>query len=382
MLFLKPSQVIIVPPITAASGKDAKRQGFQHTPCSPEHPEGNGVAERFMATIVKVVHAAMAENKDPKIEVDRRLLNYRKTVYPSTGNTPSQLMTGRIIRTKIPQLMKRLDTKADLEEARQQDQQTKLRRKELRDQRKTAKEKDYKIGDRVLISQRKTTTKPPFDPRSFEIEKIKGTQIIASRGSQIKVRNMAKVKLLKPRPQHLLPHRPKQQTAQESSDEDWLDLLLPQDEQQTQVDQDPYGGEQEQGELQDHQEQEEQGSNPDLQEQEEMYESIAKRKTKRTKKNIERLGTEGKVTKVHPGVRGKRSREKPGGESRRSGYLHHERKGCEHRTEEGLCGICTCLSIMCIFHFILVVTPIVLQTLHPRIFSEGPCILLQQFPER
>ena len=89
------------------------------------------MAERFMATIVKVVHAAMAENKYPKIEVDRRLLNYRNTVHPSTGKTPSQLMMGRTIRTKIPQLIKSLDNKADLEEARQQDQQTRLRRKEL-----------------------------------------------------------------------------------------------------------------------------------------------------------------------------------------------------------------------------------------------------------
>ena len=270
------------------------------------------MAERFMATIVKVVHAAMAENKDPKIEVDRRLLNYRNTVHPSTGKTPSQLMMGRTIRTKIPQLIKSLDNKADLEEARRQDQQTRLRRKELRDQRKTAKEKDYKIGDRVLISQRKTTTKPPFDPKSFEIEEIKGTQIKASRGSKTKVRNMAKVKLLKPRPQHLLRRRTKHQTVQESSDEDWLELLLPQEEQPIQVDQVPDWDKQEQRELQQHQDQEEQDSNPDLQEQEGMYDTTAEQKPKRTKKNIERLGIVSKATSPS-----RSQRKKKQGEARR-----------------------------------------------------------------
>ena len=63
-------------------------------------------------------------------------------------------MMGRTIRTKIPQLIKSLDNKADLEEARQQDQQTRLRRKELRDQRKTAKEKDYKM-QKVMINTRR-----------------------------------------------------------------------------------------------------------------------------------------------------------------------------------------------------------------------------------
>ena len=99
------------------------------------------MAERFMATIVKVVHAAVVEHKDPKIEIDKRLLNYRNTIHPSTGKTPSQLMMGRTIRTRIPQVIKGLNTKADLEEAREQDQQTRLRRKDLRDQRKTARER-------------------------------------------------------------------------------------------------------------------------------------------------------------------------------------------------------------------------------------------------
>ena len=123
---------------------------------------------------------------------------------------------------------------------------------------------------------------------------------------------MAKVKLLKPRPQHLLPRRPKHQTVQESSDEDWLELLLPQEEQPIQVDQDPDWDKQEQRELQQHQDQEEQDSNPDLQDQEEMYDTTAKQKPKRTKKNIERLGIEGKVTSPS-----RSQRKKKQGEARR-----------------------------------------------------------------
>lgn len=36
-------------------------------PCTPEHPdETNGIAERFMAVIAKIVHAAIAEGNYPK----------------------------------------------------------------------------------------------------------------------------------------------------------------------------------------------------------------------------------------------------------------------------------------------------------------------------
>jgi hypothetical protein len=63
------------------------------------------------------------------------------------------------------------------------------------------------------------------------VEEIKGTQVRASRDSKIRVRNMAKVKLLRPRPQHLLPSKLTPQAAQESSDEDdWLDFFPSQDE--------------------------------------------------------------------------------------------------------------------------------------------------------
>ena len=52
----------------------------------------------FMGVLVKVVHAAVASGQDPRVEVRRRLLNYRNTPHPSTGKTPADLMMRRQIK--------------------------------------------------------------------------------------------------------------------------------------------------------------------------------------------------------------------------------------------------------------------------------------------
>ena len=68
----------------------------------PEHPQSNGIAERFMSVLVRVIHASVAEGKDLKVEVQKRLINYRNTVHPSPVVSPASLMMGRTIRTKLP----------------------------------------------------------------------------------------------------------------------------------------------------------------------------------------------------------------------------------------------------------------------------------------
>ena len=91
------------PPYNSAEWQQfAKEQGFKAIACSPEHPQSNGIAERFMSVLVKVIHASLAEGKDPKVEVQKRLINYRNMVHPSTGVSPASLMMGRTIRTKLP----------------------------------------------------------------------------------------------------------------------------------------------------------------------------------------------------------------------------------------------------------------------------------------
>ena len=77
-----------------------------------------------------------------------------------------------------------------VQEAREKDQQERLMRKEVRDKR-TAQERMVKSGDKVLVAQRKTTTKPPFNPNPYTITEVKGTQVTVERQGKMKKRNLA-----------------------------------------------------------------------------------------------------------------------------------------------------------------------------------------------
>ena len=62
------------------------------------------------------------------------------------------------------------------------------------------REDEVKRGDKVLIKQRKTTVKPPWNPELYTLPKVKGSQITASKGKEKKVRDIIMMfKLLKER---------------------------------------------------------------------------------------------------------------------------------------------------------------------------------------
>ena len=85
-------------------------------------------------------------------------------------------------------------------------------------------DKIIQTGDQVLIMQQKTTMNPTFDPTPYDVTEVKGSQVTARRGDKVKTRNMAKVKLIKKRPEHLMPRQlkgGKQFKEQEEEDEDF-----------------------------------------------------------------------------------------------------------------------------------------------------------------
>ena len=129
-------------------------------------------------------------------------------------------MMNRKIRTKIPALIKPIKNKVHME-ARKKDAATRQERKTKLDKRRRAKDIEYKEGDKVLIKQKKTTIKPPFDPKPYTITKVEGMQITAERGDKIRVRNKAKWKLIKDRPSRLQPRPRDSQDGDSDSDDDW-----------------------------------------------------------------------------------------------------------------------------------------------------------------
>ena len=155
-----------------------------------------------MSSMVKIAHASIAEGKHPKEEILKFLLNYRNTPHSATGVTPASLMMNRDIKTKLPSIRRPLTTAHHIQ-AQQKDAAAKTKQKEYADRHRRAKEREYKVGDKVLIHQKKTTTKPPYDPDPYTVTQIKGTQITSTRRGQQMTRNVDKLKILRDRPLHL-----------------------------------------------------------------------------------------------------------------------------------------------------------------------------------
>ena len=166
--------------------------------------------------VLKVVHAAAASGQDPRVEVRRRLLNYRNTPHPSTGKSPAELMIRRQIRTRLPIMMKPTVEKID-KEAKVMDIETREKRKRRFDKTKHAKDERIVKGDKVLVKQQKTTIKPPYDPKPYLVTEVVGTQITATRAGKETRRNKAKIKGVKDRPVHL------QRLAKEGTHQEYWD---------------------------------------------------------------------------------------------------------------------------------------------------------------
>ena len=183
----------------------AIEKGFALTPVSPEDPQCNGFAENFIKFLCKMVHASVIDGKDPRSELHNYLLQYRATPHGTTGVSPAEMLFGRKIHTKLPQIqLPSQDIKE--EEIRKRHNDKKMKQKHYHDKRHQAKEKPVKVGDQVLIRQKKSTMKSPFDPDPYTVTDVCGNRVEMSRGDgSLRVRDKNQVKVLAQRPKELIP---------------------------------------------------------------------------------------------------------------------------------------------------------------------------------
>ena len=106
----------------------AERYCFTHTTSSPHYPQSNGLAERTVKTVKKLI----SNTDDPYLA----LLSYRATPLPWCGLSPAELLMGRRIRTDVPQIKKYLTPDwPHLKDFREKDKEYKLQQKHYYDQR-------------------------------------------------------------------------------------------------------------------------------------------------------------------------------------------------------------------------------------------------------
>ena len=161
---------------------------------SAEDPEANGLAESLMKHPGKIWHTAYIEKKDPTAEVNRHLQMMRATPHPTTGKVPAEMMfSKREYRTRLLEYRKHEECEI-VREAQEEDRRQKARQKIYKDNKCYVKPHTFTIGDTVLLSQKKTKMKPPYDPDPYTVTDVRGHQITAERGGKFFTRNAQKWK--------------------------------------------------------------------------------------------------------------------------------------------------------------------------------------------
>ena len=114
-----------------------------------------------MQPLGKTLRTAKVENRPWQQELNRLLLQYRTTPHSTTGVPPAELLFNRTVKGKLPILQKRNLVNRH-REARQNEASKKEYQKRYADNRRNVKESGIKVGDCVLVRQRKRDKLTPY----------------------------------------------------------------------------------------------------------------------------------------------------------------------------------------------------------------------------
>lgn len=160
----------------------SQNRGIKLIHSIPYWPQANGECERQNRSLLKRLRIAQTMCGDWKAELNDFLQMYYSTPHATTGKTPSELMLGRTIRTKLPSVgdLERAPTTTDF---RDEDQLKKAKGKEREDLKRRATASDLLVGDTVLTKNLLPTNKlaPTLNPTPH--------RVLAKEGSCVTVLN-------------------------------------------------------------------------------------------------------------------------------------------------------------------------------------------------
>ena len=122
-------------------------------------------------------------------------MQYRATPHSTTEMSPAEMLFGRRIKTKLPHVSTQEET-LQQKETRQIHDRKKQEQKKAFDKHHHARPKSIAPGDQVLLKQKKTTIKPPYNPEPFTVEEVNGNRLTLSNNGTTRIRDKNKVKLV------------------------------------------------------------------------------------------------------------------------------------------------------------------------------------------
>ena len=127
--------------------------GILHRKVTPQWAQANGELERQNQSLLKNMRIAQAEGKTWRKELVHYLATYRTTPHSVTGVCPAELLFGRKIRIKMPELR---ETTVNGDELRDCDWEKKMKVKIYADDGRRAQPNDLQAGDQVLLKKKKS----------------------------------------------------------------------------------------------------------------------------------------------------------------------------------------------------------------------------------
>ncbi|XP_022795609.1 uncharacterized protein K02A2.6-like [Stylophora pistillata] len=172
--------------------------GILHRKVTPQWAQANGEVERQNRSLLKSMRIAQAEGKNWRKELFHYLATYRTTPHTVTGVSPAELLFGRKIRTKMPELH---EPTINNDELRDRDWEKKIKAKTYADERRGAQPNDLQTGDQVLLKKKKSDKLlAKFESEPYEIIEKKGNSVVAQSPEKVQYqRNVTEVKKFTPR---------------------------------------------------------------------------------------------------------------------------------------------------------------------------------------
>lgn len=180
--------------------------GIRHRAATPLYPQGDGIVERFMRCLNKVLRTSHSQGSDWRKQLNAFLRDYRATPHSMTGIPPGELMFKRSFRTRLPECNDvefgdNTDRYNKLQEAKMADQRAKAKVKHYGDKNNHAKHRQWEVGSKVLVKQQRENKFTTFyEAEPYTIIGIHGSSIRARRDSDGRMvfRNSSHYKLWKP----------------------------------------------------------------------------------------------------------------------------------------------------------------------------------------